>query len=149
MADNHMVLEVASVAENVGLARIAVAAFAARLPFTLAEIEEIKVAVSEAVTNAIVHGYDLNPGRTVRIEARRQGDALEIVVADGGKGIADLQQARQPSFSTDPERSGLGFLLMEQFMDALAVDTALQHGTRVRMAKRPAPREQAVVTGGG
>lgn len=131
---NELVLEFPSLPENVGLARVAVAAFAGQLDFTLAELEEVKVAVSEAVTNCVVHAYDGQPGR-VRVVARRQGPRLEVVVEDRGVGIPDIQQARQPAWSTDPDRMGLGFVFMESFMDGLEVESRVGEGTRVRMWK--------------
>src|SRR5690606_10679456 len=109
--------------ENVGVARVAVAAFAAELPFTLSELEEIKVAVSEAVTNAVVHGYGHGRG-VVTIRAGHDGRRLWVEVADSGRGIADIEQARQPAFSTDPERMGMGFAFMEAFMDQVDVESA-------------------------
>ncbi|MDA8147128.1 MAG: anti-sigma F factor [Thermaerobacter sp.] len=131
-----MRLELASRAENVGVARVAVAAFAGPLGFTLGELEEIKVAVSEAVSNAVLHGYPEGEG-TVRIEAEAADGALELVVEDQGRGIEDVVQARRPAFSTDPERMGLGFVFMESFSDSLEVSSSPGQGTRVRMRKRP------------
>lgn len=128
--------------ENVGVARVAVAAFAAQLPFTLSELEEIKVAVSEAVTNAVVHGYGHGRG-VVTIRAGHDGRRLWVEVADSGRGIADIEQARQPAFSTDPERMGMGFAFMEAFMDQVDVESAPGAGTTVRLYKRPRPKEQA------
>lgn len=131
-----MVLELTSQPENVGVARVAVGAFASALPgLTLAELDEIKVATSEAVTNAVVHGYRGTRG-IVRIAAEIDGDALWIEVSDRGVGIADVALARQPSYSTDPERMGLGFAFMESFMDEVAVTSELGRGTSVRMVKR-------------
>lgn len=121
------------------LARVAVAAFASQMPFTLPEIEEIKVAVSETVSNAVVHAYQDGPG-PVRVAASRRGDLLEVVVADSGRGIADVDQARQPAFSTAPDRMVLGFAFMEAFRDGLEVTSAPGRGTRVRMWKRARSR---------
>ncbi len=142
MSANRMRLELASRAENVGVARVAVAAFAGPLGFTLAELEEIKVAVSEAVSNAVLHGYPEGEG-TVRIEAEAAEGALELVVEDQGRGIEDVAQARRPAFSTDPARMGLGFVFMESFSDSLEVSSSPGRGTRVRMRKRPAGAPQA------
>lgn len=133
---NEVRIEFPSLPENVGLARVAVAAFAGQLDFTMAEIEEIKVAVSEAVTNCVVHAYDGTPG-LVRVTARREGRTLELVVEDSGRGIGDVDQARQPAWSSDPERMGLGFVFMESFMDGLEVASRPGEGTRVRMWKTP------------
>ncbi len=142
---NELLLEFPSLPENVGLARVAVAAFAGQLDFTLAELEEIKVAVSEAVTNCVVHAYDGQPGR-VRIVARREGRTLEVVVEDYGRGIDDVERARQPAWSSDPERMGLGFSFMESFMDGIEIDSGPGRGTRVRMWKVCRSEESA---GGG
>jgi stage II sporulation protein AB (anti-sigma F factor) len=121
--------------ENVAIARVTAAAFAAQLDLTLNDIEEIKVAVSEAISNAVIHGYGDQPGE-IEFTLALDGDRLEFVVTDHGKGIADIEQARQPSFSTDPERMGLGFVFMESFMDELVVESAVGKGTTIRMAKR-------------
>lgn len=136
-ADNSMKLEIPAKAENVGLARVAVAAFASQIDFTLGELEEIKVAVSEAVSNAVVHAYEPEPGM-VTITCRLYGDLVEVTVADTGRGIPDVEKAREASFSTLPDRMGLGFSFIEAFMDELEVDSAEGRGTRVRMTKRPA-----------
>ncbi|HEY8488429.1 MAG TPA: anti-sigma F factor [Thermaerobacter sp.] len=136
-------LRLPSRAENVGVARVAVAAFAAQLPFTLGELEEIKVAVSEAVTNAVVHGYGHDRG-VVTVRAGHDGRRLWVEVTDSGRGIADIDQARQPAFSTDPERMGMGFAFMEAFMDQVDVESVPGSGTTVRMYKRPRPQEGTV-----
>ncbi|PZN07392.1 MAG: anti-sigma F factor [Bacillota bacterium] len=135
-----MELHLPSLPENVGIARVAVAAFAGQLPFTLSEIEEIKVAVSEAVTNAIVHGYG-HPHGIVTVRAEHNGSRLLVVVRDRGRGIEDVEQARQPAFSTDPERMGMGFAFMEAFMDEVGVESAVGEGTTVCLYKRPRPQE--------
>lgn len=135
--DNEMELTVPARAENVGLCRVAVAAFAGLLPFTLAELEEVRVAVSEAVSNAVLHAYEGGKG-PVRVRAARRGDLLEVEVQDWGRGIADVERAMQAEFTTspDPEHLGLGFTFMAQFMDSLQVDSHPGRGTTVRMAKR-------------
>ena len=115
---------------------MAVASFAAQLPFTWAELEEIKVAVSEAVTNAVVHAYPGGPG-PVRVRVRLEEGALVAEVEDEGVGIADVEQARQTSFTTDPERMGLGFTFMDSFMDGVEVWSEPGRGTRVTLVKRP------------
>ncbi len=141
---NQLKLSFMSIAENVALARVAVAAFAAQLDFTLEDIEEIKVAVSEAVSNCIIHGYENDPNRTVNIICTIYDDVLEILVEDEGKGIADISKALQPAFSTDPERMGLGFTFMQSFMDKVDVKSALNKGTTVTMLKRPQNAAAAV-----
>lgn len=134
---NYMRLTIKAHRDNLGAARNAVAAFAAQLDFTLAEIEEVKLAVSEAVTNAIVHGYPDGQG-DVHVEAvvTDEGE-LQVVVWDEGVGIADVERARQPGVSTHPERLGMGFAFMEAFADRVDVDSAPGRGTRVRLVKRP------------
>lgn len=135
---NTMQLEILAVPENVGVARLALGSFASQMDFSLAELDEIKVAVSEAVTNSVVHAYPDAPGN-VLISAAHDDAELVITVRDQGRGIADVAQARQPSFSTDPERMGLGFVFMESFMDELSVESRPGHGTAVTMKKRCQP----------
>ena len=130
-----MKLEFTALSENVGIARIVAATFAAQLDFTLNTLEEIKVAISEAVSNAVIHGYKNAGEGTVYMTLRLREAAVEIVIADEGCGIADVEEARQPAFSSDPERMGLGFVFMESFMDELEVNSELNRGTTVRMIK--------------
>ena len=135
---NHMKLEFLSVPENESFARIAVSAFAVQLNPTLDVLADIKTAVSEAVTNAIVHGYGEKRG-IVSIQAALRSDGLlTLTIADQGKGIPDIAQAMQPFFTTQPEkeRSGMGFSVMQSFMDRVTVESALGEGTTVRMEKR-------------
>ena len=140
-AINQMKLEFLSVPENEGFARVAVSAFAIQLDPTLDVLADIKTAVSEAVTNAIVHGYGEKLGVVEITAALRTDDVLEIAVADKGKGIADVAQAMQPFFTTQPEkeRSGMGFSVMQTFMDQVQVESAPGEGTTVRMEKRIRP----------
>jgi stage II sporulation protein AB (anti-sigma F factor) len=135
-ARNRVVAEFASLPENVGVARLLVAMIAAQGGFTIAEVDEVKLAVSEAVTNAVVHGYNSQPSGTVRVEVTLDGEVLEVVVLDHGRGIDNLELAMQPAVSSDPERMGLGFSFMESHMDSLHVESAPGRGTRVRMTKR-------------
>ena len=134
---NYITLEFLSRSANEGFARGAVACFAAQLDPTLEELGDIKTAVSEAVTNAIVHAYPDTLGR-VSVKLRiREDRILEIVVKDWGVGIADVDQARTPLFTTgSEERSGMGFTIMESFMDTLKVRSAPGRGTTVTMARR-------------
>lgn len=146
---NRIVLEVASLPENIGLCRLAVAALAGNLGFSVSDIEEIKVAVSEAVTNAVVHGYGGRADGVVRLESCTDSGGLYVAVEDWGCGIADVAQARTPAFTTDPERMGLGFVFMENFMDGVEVASSPGHGTRVVMRKAlqdPSPG-QALASG--
>jgi anti-sigma F factor len=124
--------------QNEAFARIAVASFISQLDITMDELEEIKTVVSEAVTNAIIHGYDENPEGVVHISVRIEEGAIDLVVEDNGKGIEDVEQAMQPLYTTKPEleRSGMGFTIMENFMDSLEVATAVGKGTTVRLTKR-------------
>jgi stage II sporulation protein AB (anti-sigma F factor) len=135
---NRMKIEFASMSENEAFARVVVAAFVSQLDPTLDELTDIKTVVSEAVTNAIIHGYDNNPEGTVTITAEIHEDVVSITVADQGAGIADLEQARQPLYTSKPEleRSGMGFTIMENFMDQMEVETRVDKGTTVTMTKR-------------
>jgi len=135
---NRMVLTFSSRSENEAFARIAVAAFVSQLDPTVEELNDLKTAVSEAVTNAIIHGYDGNPDGMVTIEARIEGDTVSIIVRDEGKGIEDLELARQPLFTSRPEleRSGMGFTIMENFMDEFEAASEPGKGTEIRMMKR-------------
>ena len=133
---NRCTIEFTSIPENVGFARVAVASFASQLDCTLPELEEIKVAVSEAVGNSIIHGYQNKPDKTVRLTATIYKEGLEIRVEDSGVGIADIDLAMQPAYSTEPERMGLGFVFMQSFSDRLQVDSAPGQGTSVTMFKK-------------
>lgn len=134
--DNKMVLEVESRSCNEGLARIAVAAFSTQLNPTLEEVADIKTAVSEAITNCIVHAYQKETDM-ITIECSRFQRELTVVVQDKGKGIEDVEKAMQPLFTTKPEqdRSGMGFAFMEAFMDEVLVESRLGEGTTVIMKK--------------
>ena len=135
--ENQVTLDFPSRSANEGFARTAAACFAAQLDPTLEEINDIKTAVSEAVTNAIVHAYPDTLGR-VSVKLRiREDRILEIVVRDWGVGIADVDQARTPLFTTGSEdRSGMGFTIMESFMDTLKVRSSPGKGTTITMARR-------------
>ena len=135
--NNYIKLEFPSKSVNEGYARSAVAAFAAQLDPTLEELGDIRTAVSEAVTNAIVHAYPDEIG-IIRMKLRIvDDDKLEIVVMDKGRGIPDLQQAMEPLFTTGgDERSGMGFTIMESFTDRLKVRSAPGKGTTVTMLRR-------------
>jgi stage II sporulation protein AB (anti-sigma F factor) len=133
---NTMELRLPSLSVNEGFARSVVGAFATQLNPTLEEVADIKTAVSEAVTNAIVHAYPDKMGEIV-VSASLSGQTLEVSVSDKGVGISDIEQARQPFFSTagDESRSGMGFTVMETFMDEVTVTSAPGEGTTVRMVK--------------
>ena len=138
---NEVTLTFPSRSSNEGFARSAAACFAAQMDPTLNELEDIKTAVSEAVTNAIVHGYPDAIG-TVTMKMRVcPGNILELTVKDTGRGIPDVEKARQPMFTTGgAERSGMGFTIMESFMDQLLVRSVPGRGTTVTMKKKLAPR---------
>ena len=141
---NYIQLEFPSRSVNEGFARVAVASFAAQLDPTLEEIGDIKTSVSEAVTNAIVHAYPDRIGKIVVKAKIIESNTLEITVRDWGKGIPDVAQARQPLFTTGgEERSGMGFTIMESFMDKLTVRSVPGRGTTVVMKKKLAPRRTA------
>ena len=136
-AENHVSLEFPSCSANEGFARTAAACFAAQLDPTLDEVNDIKTAVSEAVTNCIVHAYPDTLGRISMKLRLFEDNSLEIVVKDWGVGIADVEQARTPLFTTgSEERSGMGFTIMESFMDTLKVRSVPERGTTVTMRRR-------------
>lgn len=134
---NEMLVEFDAIGENEGFARVVVAAFASGLNPTLEELGDVKVAVSEAVTNGIIHGYGGQPGK-IWIRAWKEGQTLTVQVEDRGKGIPDIEKAMEPMFTTKPEeeRSGMGFSFMEAFTDDLQVESRVGEGTRVTMVKK-------------
>ncbi|MBR5509170.1 MAG: anti-sigma F factor [Lachnospiraceae bacterium] len=134
---NEMTLAFDSISENEGFARVAVAAFVTQLNPTLEEVADIKTAVSEAVTNAIVHGYP-DGVHTVVIRARLNEQEAELWIIDEGVGISDIKQAMEPLYTTRPEqeRSGMGFMFMEAFMDLVEVQSSPGVGTTVYMKKQ-------------
>lgn len=139
-AENYAVVEFCSRSCNEGFARMTAASFAAQLDPTLDELGDIKTVISEAVTNAIVHAYPENLGKIV-MKMRIYGDTLEISVRDWGCGIENVDQARQPLYTTGgEERSGMGFTIMESFTDRLRIKSAVGKGTTVVMRKRIAQR---------
>ncbi len=135
--NNEMKVEFIGKSSNESFARVVVAAFVSQLDPTIEEISDIKTAVSEAVTNAIIHGYESNIGK-VYISCRIFDDTVEIEVSDNGKGIKDVLLARQPLYTSQPEmeRSGMGFTVMETFMDSIEVESIEGAGTRVKMTKK-------------
>ncbi|NLL43409.1 MAG: anti-sigma F factor [Firmicutes bacterium] len=133
---NWIKLEIPSDTRNVAFARTAVALFASQLDWTLDELEDIKVAVSEAVSNSVIHGYALQEG-LVKIEASYEGPKLSIIIEDFGQGIADIEQAQEVGFTSIPEeRMGLGFTFMHEYMDQVLVASEVDKGTKVTMIKR-------------
>lgn len=134
---NEMKMEFLSKSANEAFARIAVASFASQLDPTIEEIADIKTSVSEAVTNAIIHGYSNSEG-IVKIKAKLYDDEIEIEVSDNGAGIENVKEAREPLFTTkgNLERSGMGFTIMENFMDELSVESIVGLGTKIVMFKK-------------
>ncbi len=133
---NEMKLEFSGISENEGFARSVVSAFVIKLNPTLEELADIKTAVSEAVTNAIIHGYEEQEGM-VRIYGRLEDNTLWLEICDEGVGIPDVEKAMEPLYTSKPEldRSGMGFAFMEAFMDELHVESEPGKGTRIRMKK--------------
>lgn len=139
--ENYMVMEFLSRSSNESFARSAVAAFAAQLDPTLDELGDVKTAISEAVTNAIVHGYPDTLGKIVVKVRIVERHTLELSVRDWGCGIENIEKAREPLYTTGgEERSGMGFTIMESFTDRMRVKSAPGRGTTVVMQKRIAPR---------
>jgi len=138
MNQNFMRLQFAAKSENESFARVSVAAFISQLDPTLEEINDIKTVVSEAVTNAIIHGYEDDPNGVVTITASIDGANIELTIEDNGKGIENLKEALQPLFTTKPEleRSGMGFTIMENFMDHMHVESKAGEGTKVTLRKK-------------
>lgn len=134
---NEMQLQFSALSQNESFARVTVAAFIAQLDPTMDELTEIKTVVSEAVTNAIIHGYENNPDGIVFISVKLEDDFIDMSIKDNGLGIADIDEARQPLFTTKPEleRSGMGFTIMENFMDEIEVNSLVGKGTEVRLRK--------------
>jgi len=135
--NNRIVLELAGHTANVSLARVMVAAFIAPLDPDVTELTDIKTAVSEAVTNAVIHGYGEDDRKTVRMTLTLNDRTLTVEVTDNGIGISDIPTAREPLFTTlpDMERSGLGFTVMESFMDTVDVISTPGMGTTVTLTK--------------
>jgi len=137
-SSNAMKLSFSARSENEAFARVSVAAFVSQLDPTLEELNDLKTVISEAVTNSIIHAYNSDPTKTVTIEASIQDDTVQIIISDDGEGIEDLELARQPLYTSKPEleRSGMGFTIMENFMDSFQVDSESGRGTKIAMTKR-------------
>ncbi len=134
--DNEMNLEIPSKSCNEAFARVTVATFASQLDPTIEEIADIKTAVSEAVTNSIIHGYENSEG-IIKINCKIEGRKVIVEISDTGKGIENIDIAREPLYTTkaELERSGMGFTIMESFMDELHIESILGLGTKVTMTK--------------
>lgn len=134
---NILEIKFSAKSENESLSRVIVASFAAKLDPTLDELSDIKMAVSEAVTNSIIHGYDEDESKFVYLRCELKDRTIKVVVEDRGNGIEDVEQAMQPMYTSKPEleRSGMGFSFMENFMDSLEVVSIKGEGTKVVMTK--------------
>lgn len=134
---NEMKLQFSALSQNESFARVTVAAFIAQLDPTLDELTEIKTVISEAVTNSIIHGYDNNPDGVVYIEVKLNDGIVHLTIRDEGIGIGNLEEARMPLYTTKPEleRSGMGFTIMENFMDEVEVVTDQEKGTTIHLTK--------------
>lgn len=132
-----MKLQFSAQSQNESFARVTVAAFVAQLDPTMDELTEIKTVISEAVTNSIIHGYENDPTGIVTIEASLEDNIVELIIKDEGVGIQDIDEAKQPLFTTKPEleRSGMGFTIMENFMDELSIISHKGEGTIIRLKK--------------
>ena len=139
--DNEMTLTFLARSENEGLARIVVTSFMAQLDPTIEELSECKTIVSEAVSNAIIHGYANNPDGIITVHAVRNGAEISVAIKDEGCGIENIDQAREPLFTTKPEleRSGMGFTIMESFADLLQVESMIGVGTVITFTKQISP----------
>lgn len=137
MYKNSMKIEFPAVSDNERFARTVAAAFVLELDPTVDQLSELKTAVSEAVTNSIIHGYE-SEGGTVIMEGSICDDTVEITISDTGVGIPDIRRAREPLFTGKPEmeRSGMGFTIMETFMDSMEVESEIGKGTRITMSKK-------------
>lgn len=137
MLKNKIKVEFPNVSDNERFARTVAAAFIVELDPTMDQLSEVKTAVSEAVTNAIIHGYDEKDG-IITLEGEIYDRTVELTVSDNGSGIPDIRRAREPLFTGKPEmeRSGMGFTIMETFMDSIDVESEVGKGTRVTMRKR-------------
>ena len=139
--ENEMKLEFISKSRNEAFARITVAAFAAQLDPTVEELADIKTAVSEAVTNCIIHGYENKQG-IVKIIGYLKENEIQLEISDTGKGIENIEAAKEPLYTTKPnlERSGMGFTIMESFMDTMKVESIVGMGTKITMSKKIKPK---------
>ena len=139
--ENEMKLEFISKSTNEAFARVTVAAFVAQLDPTIEELSDIKTAVSEAVTNCIIHGYENKQG-IVKIVGHLKESEVILEISDKGKGIENVDIAKEPLYTTKPnlERSGMGFTIMESFMDSMEIESIVGLGTKIKMTKRIKPK---------
>lgn len=146
MHTNFMEMRFASRSENESFARVAVASFVSQLDPTMEELTDIKTVVSEAVTNAIIHGYEEKNDGVITIRTEINRNRVSILIEDEGTGIADVNAARQPLFTSKPEleRSGMGFTIMENFVDQMEILSSEGKGTKVRLVKELKKHRQAI-----
>ena len=135
--NNYMKLEIPAKSTNEAFVRATIGAFASQIDPTIEELSDIKTAVSEGVTNAIIHGYE-SLGGVINVICRIEESIIEIVITDFGIGISDIEKAREPLYTSKPdeERSGMGFTVMETFMDTLIIESKAGEGTRLTMRKK-------------
>ena len=136
--NNIMEVKFSAISENESLARVIVASFAAKLDPTVDELVDIKTAVSEAVTNAIIHGYEEDSSKFVFLRCEIEGNTIKSIVEDEGYGIENVEKAMEPLYTSKPEldRSGMGFTVMKSFMDDVEVSSVKDNGTRIEMTKK-------------
>ncbi|HFG9175326.1 TPA: anti-sigma F factor [Clostridioides difficile] len=136
--NNIMEVKFSAISENESLARVIVASFAAKLDPTVDELVDIKTAVSEAVTNAIIHGYEEDSSKFVFLRCEIEGNTIKIIVEDEGYGIENVEKAMEPLYTSKPEldRSGMGFTVMKSFMDDVEVSSVKDNRTRIEMTKK-------------
>ncbi|HBG5665795.1 TPA: anti-sigma F factor [Clostridioides difficile] len=136
--NNIMEVKFSAISENESLARVIVSSFAAKLDPTVDELVDIKTAVSEAVTNAIIHGYEEDSSKFVFLRCEIEGNTIKIIVEDEGYGIENVEKAMEPLYTSKPEldRSGMGFTVMKSFMDDVEVSSVKDNGTRIEMTKK-------------
>jgi len=133
-----MFVEFSSQSQNESFARVSVGAFITQLDPTMNELTEIKTVVSEVVTNSIIHGYNNEPNHFISIHCVINEDEIELTIKDNGQGINDIEEARQPLYTSKPEleRSGMGFTIIENFMDTVDIDSTQGNGTTINMTKQ-------------
>lgn len=141
MEQNYLKLDIKAVLDNVAVVRIAIATFISNIDITLDELMDIKTAVSEAVTNSIEHGYDKLSNGTVKVEAyiiENEYDVVKVIVEDEGVGIDDIELATTPAYTSKPEteHAGMGFTIMESFMDEILIDSVYGKGTKITLIKK-------------
>lgn len=141
--NNLVKMELKSIGENVAIARMALSSFLMSCDLSLNELDEIKIALSEAISNSIIHGYNNEDNHLVRVIFEVKDDELFLAVEDDGKGIGDIEKAMEPTYSTQEDHMGLGFVFMQTFMDQVEVSSEVNKGTKVVMQKSLAVLENS------